>query len=200
MAAIEQDLLVRQRVDPILRRFTIADLAAMPDEVPSGTVKYELDNGRLIATSPPDVAHGSCHIRLVAALHSHCNERELGEVLMSVGVILWRKPDRCVGPDITFISRGRLPPKVSPEDYLETIPELIVEIRSKNDTIAYLDRKVSDYLKAGARVVWIVDPGTKTVVEHRPIAAPKTLDIADVLTCDDIIPGFQLSLAELFKE
>ena len=39
--------------DPIPRLFTVADLAALPDELPSGPVHYELDNGRLITMPPP---------------------------------------------------------------------------------------------------------------------------------------------------
>ena len=35
--------------EPVQRLFTVADLAALPDELPSGPVLYELDNAALTA-------------------------------------------------------------------------------------------------------------------------------------------------------
>ncbi len=119
---------------------------------------------------------------------------------MSAGVILWRNPDRCVGPDVSFVSKSKLPVQTSPEEYLETIPDLIVEVCSRHDTTAYLKRKAADYLQAGVLLVWIVDPASNTVIEHRPGISPKTLGSVDTLQCDDIIPGFRLPLTELFKD
>jgi Uma2 family endonuclease len=88
--------------------------------------------------------------------------------------------------------------RISPERYLETIPELVVEVRSKNDTKPYIERKVSDYLDVGVQLVWVVDPDKSIVVEHRPGATPNTLSSSDSLQCEDVIPGFRLALSELF--
>jgi Uma2 family endonuclease len=93
-----------------------------------------------------------------------------------------------------------LPVQQSPEGFLLTIPDLVVEVRSKNDTAAYLDRKVADYLKAGVQVAWVVDPSSKTVIEHRSNVLPRNLSGIDTLQCDDLLPGFRLELAELFKD
>jgi len=150
--------------------------------------------------SPPGRRHSNLQARISKALISQGEEQGHGEAYTEVGVLLSRRPDSVVGPDAAFVCKRSLPARESPEGYLETIPELVVEIRSKNDTKAYLDRKAADFLQAGAQLVWIVDPDTNTVVEHRPNAAPKNLTTADTLTCDAIIPDFRLPLAELFKE
>jgi Uma2 family endonuclease len=70
-----------------------------------------------------------------------------------VGIVLTRNPDHVLGPDAVFITYARLPIRRSPKGYLETIPELIVEVKSTNDTLAALERKAQDYLQAGAVVV-----------------------------------------------
>ena len=70
----------------------------------------------------------------------------------------WRNPDRLVGADAVFIANSSLPIRESSEGYLETIPDLVVEVRSKNDTLPAVQRKVDDYLTAGVKVVWVVDP------------------------------------------
>ncbi len=59
-----------------------------------------------------------------------------------VGIVLWRNPDRVVGADVVFVAKKSLPIQRTKEGYLETIPELVVEIRSKNDSLKYVERKV----------------------------------------------------------
>ncbi|MGD9636981.1 MAG: Uma2 family endonuclease [Pirellulales bacterium] len=184
---------------PYARLLTVADLAAMPSELPSGDVHYELDDGRLIVTPPPGNEHGLVQGEFAAELVTHVRNNGLGRVWIETGVVLWRNPDRCIGPDLCFIAQHRLPPKVTPEGYLETIPDLVVEIRSKNDTRAYLKRKAEDYLKAGVRLVWVVEPEAQIVVEYRPNRAAQQYEAAATLSCDDVVPGFQLPLAQLFR-
>lgn len=158
----------RSPVEAVRRLFTAADLAEMPRELPSGPVHFELDNGRLVAHQAPDALHGSVLARLCSLLLGNDDHDQPGEAYAGgVGIVLWRNPDRVVGADIAFVRRESLPVKESREGYLETIPDLIVEVASKNDTAAYLERKANDYLRAGVRVVWIADPQTKTLTEHR---------------------------------
>jgi len=200
MSSITSDDLTRPPLEPYLRLLTVADLAAMPGDLPSGDVKYELDNGRLIVTPPPGGPHGSVQVHFASELLAFVEQQGLGKVWVESGVVLWRNPDRCVGPDVFFVAQERLPVKLSPEGYLETIPDLVVEVRSKNDTKPFLERKAGDYLKAGVRLVWVADPEAKSVIEYRPGAAAKSLREADTLQCEDIIRGWRLSLAELFRE
>lgn len=76
----------------------------------------------------------------------------------------------------------------------------MVEIRSKNDTIAEIAGKVADYLRAGVRLVWVIDDAHEAVTEHRPNVAAKTFGKLEAIACDDVIPGFRLLVAELFRE
>jgi Uma2 family endonuclease len=54
------------------------------------------------------------------------------------------------------------------------------------------------YLQAGVRLVWLVDPASRTVSVFRPDAAPRTLGEGDILDGGDILPGFSLPVAEIF--
>jgi Uma2 family endonuclease len=113
-------------------------------------------------------------------------------------VVLWRNPDRVVGADAVFIAAASLPIRRSSEGYLETTPDLVVEVRSKNDTDAEVRRKVNDYLAVGVRVVWVPDPEAQTVTVYRPGQQPQVLTTADTLTVDDVIPGFRMPVADVF--
>ena len=104
------------------------------------------------------------------------------------------------GADAVFITNARLPIRRTPEGYLETIPELIVEVRSKNDTLAALERKAQEYLQAGTVVVWVVDPINRNVVEYRQGGASQTYAEDETLTVPDLIPGFALLVRDALQE
>ncbi|MEX2188802.1 MAG: Uma2 family endonuclease [Pirellulales bacterium] len=180
------------------RLLTAADLAALPVALPSGPVDYELNNGRLVIMSPPGRRHGSSQARTAGQLLIHGEQPGHGEVFTDVGVVLWRNPDRVVSPDVAFIVRSRLPARESPEGYLETIPDLVVEIRSKNDSPADLELKAEDYLRAGVRLVWIVDCDARTVTVRRAGAETQTLGDGDLLRVEGVIPGMETPVASLF--
>jgi Uma2 family endonuclease len=158
---------------PRERLLTVADLAALPSELPSGTVRYELHNGRLVIVPPPGDIHGAVQSNTVTEFKVQGERRRLGKARSDVGVILWRNPDHVLAPDALFIANASLPLRLSPEGYLETIPDLAVEVRSKNDTDKEIADKVKDYLKARVKVVWVADPDTKTVTAYRRGAGPR---------------------------
>ena len=92
-----------------------------------------------------------------------------------MGIELSRNPDTVLGADLAFVAKSKLPVRRSREGYLETIPDLVIEVRSKNDTRAELERKAQQYLSAGVVIVLISDPEAKTVAEHRVGIEPHIL-------------------------
>jgi Uma2 family endonuclease len=186
--------------EPQPRLLTVADLAVLPSELPSGPVLYELDNGRLVIMPPPGDIHGAVESNIVTDLKVQGERRGLGKVRSGdVGIILWRHPDRVVGTDALFVANQSLPIRLSREGYLETIPDLVVEVRSKNDTQPEIDAKVRDYLRAGVRVVWVADPERQTVTAYRPGQEPQVFTASDTLTVEDVIPGFQVPVQQIFQ-
>jgi Uma2 family endonuclease len=182
------------------RLLTAADLAAMPSDLPSGPVKYELDDGRLVLMAPPAGEHGRMQHRVGRVLDKHAESLGLGEAFGEIGVILRRNPDRVVGPDAAFVVKRSLPARMSPEGYFETIPELVVEIRSKNESSAEIREKAEEYLEAGVQIVWVVDAQSKIVTVFRPKDRAKQFKIGDTLTAKGVIPGLHVPVAELFSE
>jgi Uma2 family endonuclease len=148
---------------------------------------------------PPGDIHGAVELNIGTELKLQGERRRLGKARSQVAVILWRNPDRVVGPDAAFIAKQSLPLRISTEGYLETIPDLVVEVRSKNDTNQEILKKVRDYLKAGVRLVWLADPGNRTVTVYRPRRKPQVLRENQILTAEDIIPGFELPVRDAFQ-
>jgi Uma2 family endonuclease len=180
---------------------TAADLAALPTELPSGTVRYELHHGVLVTLPPLEDIHGAVESNLSYHLKGQGELRGHGKARSGdVGIVLARNPDDVVGADAVFITNARLPIRRTPEGYLETIPELIVEVRSKNDTLAALERRAQGYLQASAVLVWVVDPINRNVVEYRQGGASRTYAEDDTLSVPDLIPGFALLVREALRE
>jgi Uma2 family endonuclease len=184
------------RVPAFRRLLTAADLAALPTSLPSGDVRYELDDGILVTMAPPSDTHGRRQT-LIGYYLTQAEFAGLGEARGEVGVVLRRSPDRVVGADAAFILTASLPVKRSSEGYLETIPEIVVEIRSKNDTNPEVDSKTAEYHRAGVMEVWVIDPDARTVGIRRanqPEAVfPDTATLASAL-----LPGFAVPVANLF--
>jgi Uma2 family endonuclease len=187
--------------DYVPKLFTIADLQQLPSELPSGPVRYELHHGRLITMPPPGDIHGAVETKFAGALLYQGEFAGHGKARCGeVSIILSRNPDHVVGADAVFISNGRLPIRRSPEGYLETIPDLVVEIRSKNDSLPAMERKATDYLNAGSVLVWVVDPINRNVLEYRHGIATRTWTETETLAVDDIIPGFRLPVSAALAE
>jgi Uma2 family endonuclease len=181
------------------RLLTIADVEELPTRLPSGDVDYELNNGRLVIVSPPGRRHSKVQNR-ISLLLALAEEDGLGEAFTEVGIVLWRTPDRLVGADAAFITSARRPVRETKEGYLETIPDLVVEIRSKDDTVTELRDKAADYLKAGVQVVWLIDPINRNAIVYEGTATPTTLDEGAVLANADLLGQHQVRLADLFKD
>ncbi len=175
---------------------TAADLAMLPTDLPGGTVKYELNDGLLVIMAPPGDFHARYQAKTIIRLDL-AESMGIGEVRGEVGIVLRRKPDRVVGADAAFILRKSLPARMSPEGYLETIPELVVEVRSKNDTNAEIVAMAEEYIAAGVQVVWVVDPLARTVAAHRADTSVQVFRGDEPVTCD-LLPGFAVPAARFF--
>jgi Uma2 family endonuclease len=151
--------------------------------------------------TPPGDLHGAIEAVLVEALRVFGVRAGHGRVRSGEsGIVLGRDPDHVLGADAAFIGNDRLPIHRSDEGYLLTIPHLVVEVRSKNDTLAALGRRAQDYLHAGVVVVWVVDPIHRNIIEYRSGVEPRIWAEQDTLTVEDIIPGFRQSVAEVLDE
>jgi Uma2 family endonuclease len=180
------------------RLLTAEDLAVLPRTLPSGDIKYELDDGRLVVMAPPGDQHARRQAKIIRYLDSEGEEKGHGEVRGEVAIILRRNPDRVVGADAAFILNKSLPVRMSPEGYLLTIPELVVEIRSKNDSRPEIVAMNDEYFAAGVELIWVIDPDARTIAISRRGQTDQILQIADTLTCQ-LIPGFAVPVANLFR-
>jgi Uma2 family endonuclease len=101
-------------------------------------------------------------------------------------------------PDVSFIRLGRLPNEHLPDGYIAIPPDLAAEVVSMNDLAYELDRKVTRYLKAGVHLVWVINPDLRMMRVHRADGSVMALYEQDVLTGEEVVPGFRCSVRDLF--
>ena len=71
---------------------------------------------------------------------------------------------------------------------------------SPNDIYAEVDKKAKEWLQYGAQVVFVVNPRRKVVAVHRPGQPMVTLGTDDILTAEEVVPGWSLAVRDLFDK
>jgi Uma2 family endonuclease len=162
-----------------------------------GKYRLELERGRVIREPLPGETHGALIVRLGRLLDEFVEKHKLGRVVADVGVITERDPDTVRGPDLAFTTRARMNAYPVP-GFLESAPDLCVEILSPSNRASRMQQKVVEFLEAGARLVWVIDPAGKRATVYRSRSDIRILGLNDELDGYDVLPGFVLSLSKLF--
>lgn len=155
----------------------------------------ELSKGRLIREPRPGARHGIIAFEVATLLREFVRKHELGAVVMETGFRLGDNPPVVRGPDVAFISRNRLPAQI-PTGWWPFAPDLVIEIASPSNTTSEMETKVLEFLDAGTRMVWIIDPETRTGRIYVGNEA-HIIREAGVLSGGDVVPGFSVSLSAL---
>lgn len=168
-------------------------------KLPRGRFRYRLVKGELITMSPAGSEHGAIVVNLTVLLGQHVKANKLGIVFgAETGFKIEEDPDTVLAPDVAFISREHIPESGIPKKYWPGAPDLAVEVLSPGDTNREVEKKVSPWLAAGARLVWIVNPKRKSVTVHRASKDASTFSEADELDGEDVVPGFRCRISEIF--
>lgn len=161
--------------------------------------RYELVRGNLIEMSPAGFEHGGTTMTLSAYATLFVIQHRLGRCTAAeTGFLLEEDPDKVLAPDWAFISSDRLPKK-RVRSYLPVVPDLVLETKSPGDSEREIIDKVDDWLQAGVKVVWVMNPIKKTITIYADDTNPILLNQTDTLTGGDLLPGFTLPLASIFE-
>ena len=164
--------------------------------------RYELVKGEVIELSPVNDEHSEIAVNIGTAFNIHSRHYGFGRAGVETGYILLYGPDTVRGPDVSF----RLVPRSGRRQrvgFLAGPPDIAVEVVSPSNTASEIKRKIVEYLAAGAQRVWVVYPATRRaarrVVIHRADGRVITYSGDDVITDEELLPGFSLPLSEIFE-
>jgi Uma2 family endonuclease len=160
--------------------------------------RCELLRGELIMMSPAGSEHGMIVAEIAGILRDFVKPRAVGVILgAETGFRISSNPDTVLAPDVAFIQAGRIVGGL-PKEFFPGAPDLAVEVLSPNDRASEALAKVQDWLAAGCKSVWVVDPKTQTVTAYGPDRRAKIFTSADTLTGGDVLSGFSTPVAGIF--
>ena len=182
------------------RVYDIDDLREIVSRAESADLRFELIKGELCEMPPTGEEHGQLMMLLGKYLLEFVQEHKLGRVTGDVGYYPEGDRSTLLSPDVAF---RRLDDAAAPSrKWVPLMPDLAVEIKSPNDTLAEIRRKALIYLQNGSQLVWIVSPVARAVevcsLDDEGEMQTEVISADGTLAGGDVLPGFELPLGQLF--
>lgn len=138
---------------------------------------------------------------IITALNNYLLTNPIGKTLGEAGT-LEILPDMVRIPDVSFVGWSRFPEGGLPREPIPNlVPDLAIEVLSQSNTPREMEQKRRDYFEAGVRLVWSVDPPSRSATVYTSADDPGTRHTEnEPLSGGDVLPGFTLSLAQIFRE
>ena len=175
--------------------YTPDDLLTMP-----GGERYELVDGQLVEKAmgaESEWIGDELRYALKAFIKAKRNGLSFGP---ETGYQCFRNaPAKVRKPDASFIAADRLPGNRIPKGHIRIVPDLAVEVISPNDSYYVVDAKVHEYLEAGVRLIWVINPDLRSIkVFEASVGFTQELTDGDELAGGEVLPGFSCPVASLF--
>lgn len=188
----------RVRLHPQPGEATIEDLIRNNDTEKS--VPCELIDGVLVEKAPMSYFEDSLTTVIATFLHSFLWQHRLGKGF-TAGAIYQMAQGNFRLPDFTVCLKDKFPTgKVERVPFVDFAPDLAIEVLSASNTRAEIERKRRELFESGTRLIWGVHPDSRTVDIFTGADACTTLTENDTLTGGDVLPGFELSIREWFRQ
>jgi Uma2 family endonuclease len=169
---------------------------------------FELIDGESRRLMPNVAGHGAI-LKLLYDLLLACEKTASILVQRELPYVLAYSPTWVTGsrvPDLMIYRAERMNaymqevPDWRDKPYL-LVPDLCVEIISPNDNCGDVDDKVARYLSDGVRVIWVVNPRTRTIHVYK-LGSDRflRLTVQDTLAGDDVVAGFEIAVRDVFGE
>lgn len=168
--------------------------------IPGDGMRRELVRGEVREMTPAGSRHGRIGAKILARLGDFAEAHGLGEVFNAdTGFKLASGPDTVRAPDVAFVTRARADRVGDVQEFWPGAPDVAIEVISPTDTYVEVDEKVAEYLDAGCRMVVVVNPRRRIATVYRSHDQIALLTEADVLDGGDVVPGWRLPLADVFR-
>jgi Uma2 family endonuclease len=100
-------------------------------------------------------------------------------------------------PDASWIEKSRME-GVSIEQFCPVVPDFVIELRSTTDALKPLQKKMKEYQRLGVRMGLLINPKNNQVEIYRPGQESEVLESPTSIDCNEVMPGFLLSLSRIW--
>lgn len=161
--------------------------------------RYELIGGEIYEMGGATKRHGEIAVQCARLIADWNDQAKAGSVGVETGYTLERRPDTVRVPDVFFIAKGRVTREQSRRGYAEVAPDLVIEIRSPNDTWQSLVDRAEHFFAHGSRMAILVE-ADQFIELRSPGEQSRRLGLDDAFDGADVLPGFSCRVGELFPE
>jgi Uma2 family endonuclease len=159
---------------------------------------YELVDGVLVR-KPMGLYESVVAIEIAYLLKSFVDKHRLGLVAGADGMMKI-VPGQIRYPDVAFISWDRLEGhNLRKEKAPRLAPNLAIEVLSESNTPAEIAEKLREYFAGGVSLAWVIDPESESAEVYTSATEPQRVDAGGTLSGGDVLPGFELSLGDVFE-
>jgi Uma2 family endonuclease len=156
--------------------------------------------GELIVMPPNYSLTGARHIEISGQLRDWARPDGRGIVTdAAAGFVLPNGARR--SPDAAWTLKSRLHEldRHALERYWHLCPNFVIEVRSVNDRLRTLRKKMREWIANGAQLAWMLDPENRTAEIYRPDADVAYLENPETLRGEGPVDGFVLQLAPVWN-
>lgn len=160
-------------------------------------VSYEYDDGRVIEVPAHNLENAE--IQAIAAELFRAAVRSAGVDFIVAGPTgFWLTPRVERIPDLSVLRRDKAASMEVCHGSRRGAPDLALEIVSKNDTAAEVERKIDQYLAAGVVAVVLLYPESRHVRVCRLSGEARRLGTGEALEIPELFPSLKIPIDELF--
>lgn len=162
---------------------------------------YEIVGGKRVEVPPMSIYAAYVASLIAGQLFAFCKNAKLGRVITEGLFVIDEVEFLHRRPDVAFVSYKRwsegknIPQETNAWD---VIPDLVVEVISPTDRAEDVLAKTMEYLQAKVRQVWVVYPRQEILHVYDSLTSIAVFQKQDLLTSNEIFPGLQIPLGEVF--
>ena len=177
----------------LLKDLSLDAFLKLPEEKPA----LEYEDGRIIPKVSPQGQHGRIQAGLAGLIDQFAIPRRIAVTFTELRATFG---GRSYVPDLSVIRWSRLTVDANDEitNGFADLPDLAVEIVSPDQSVTALVRRCVWYVSHGVAIALLIDPVDKSVLSFRPNQILASLTDSDRIDLDDILPGFELTVKDVF--
>ncbi|MGG7662263.1 Uma2 family endonuclease [Dyadobacter sp. BHUBP1] len=180
--------------------FTDDELVAFCVANPDLMVERD-EHGQLHITMTPTFLLGSSNnSELIAEIAIWNRKKKGGKVIESNGGFFLQDRSMRV-PDVAWIQIDRWNALTDDEknSFPYMAPDFVIELKSKTDSLRYLERKMVKWIENGVRLAWLVCPKSQTTYVYEPGKPQLAVHFEETLSAGEVLVDFSTRLSDILE-
>lgn len=179
-----------------LRRITHEEFELLCQDNPELRLELTAD-GELVTMAPAGFESSEKNGDLSADVVIWNRQTKIGRTFDSSGG--FTLPNGAIrSPDVTWIEKSKLANISSDIAFPSVVPDFVIELRSKSDSLKTLQEKMVEYRTNGVRLGWLINPQKQQVEIYRLGQEIEVLESPITLSGEDVLSGFVLDLSTIW--